>query len=334
MKLLAEWVPCRAVWLAWPFPDGDWADNYEAVVECYWGMVSAIAQYADVWVLVHPSLNEHDFVQVLSSLPCKHPVRWRNDIPYNDTWIRDYGPLSRSSGFLTFGFNGWGGKYDASCDDAVALKLADWLKGGVASSERVVEGGALEVNEQGVLLANTNCVVDEARNQRTTLQDMERHFAEQLGTTDYAWLNNICLTGDDTDGHIDTIARFVADDCVIYSGRNAEHHDAEILNLLHAQLSGLAKEHRWQLHELPTPVVRSELDGRLLPATYANFLICNGAILLPVYGCPEDAEAIRIVGCALPDYHVCPVPCAPLLEQHGSLHCSTMQVAKQSLLAG
>ncbi len=331
MKLLAEWAPCQAVWLAWPFPDSDWADNYEAVVECYWGIVTAIAQYAEVWILVHPSLDEQDFAQKLSTLPCGQAVRWRNDVTYNDTWIRDYGPLSRSSGFLAFGFNGWGGKYDAECDNAVASGLSHWLNDNVAASEWVVEGGALDINERGVLLANANCVVDEARNPHKTKQDIERHLAEQLGITAYAWLNNICLTGDDTDGHIDTIARFVADDCVVYTGRNPTHHDAAVLELLHAQLSELACKHGWTLCELPTPVVRSELDGRLLPATYANFLICNGAILFPVYGCPEDAEAIRIVECAFPDYAICPVPAAPLLEQHGSLHCATMQVAKQSL---
>lgn len=330
-QMLPEWESTQAVLLAWPFPNSDWAANYDEVVDCYWLLLEAITENAEAWVLLHPDLDLDLFQDKCSKLQNTSNIRVRNNIAYNDTWIRDYGPLSCNNGLVKFRFNGWGGKYSAIQDNLVATVLDDWFVADPHVFNVVCEGGALEVNSKGVLLANQDCVVDDCRNRGISTEDLENYFREAIGVSHFAWLKNICLTNDDTDGHIDTIARFASDNTIVYSGRNTEHHDAAALDDLHFQLQTLAQQHHWQCYELPTPVVRSSVDGRLLPATYTNFLICNNAVLLPMYGGEEDAMAAKIMAQAFPHHVIRCVPCAPLLEQHGSLHCATMQIAKQSL---
>lgn len=328
--MLPEWAPCRAVLLAWPYPNGDWASNYAEVVECYWEVLSAIARAAPVWVLVHPSLEFSTFSAELEARAIEGVVEVRNDIHYDDTWIRDYGPISCSKKLMSFTFDGWGGKYCAKADNQVALNMADWLLLQPRSVDFVCEGGGLEVNAEQVLLANEECVIDSKRNPKLQKEDVQNILRECLGVREFAWLQGICLTGDDTDGHIDTIARFApvgkTGCAVIYSGRNTNHHDAAILQSLHQQIAALITRWGWEAFELPTPVALSKVDGRLLPATYANFLICNGCVFAPVYHLPEDDAAIAVLERAFPAFNVVPVYCAPLLEQHGSLHCATMQI--------
>lgn len=329
--MLPEWAPCHAVLIAWPYPSGDWANNYDEVVECYWGIVDAISKAASVWVLVHPSINFLAFKEQLKHLKYADRVHARNDIPYNDTWIRDYGPISCSQDLVSFTFDGWGGKYDAKADNQVALLIADWLEKKPQSLGFVCEGGGLEINADQVLLANEDCIIDVKRNPRLQKEGVQNILRECLGVKEFAWLQGICLTGDDTDGHIDTIARFAPSQqsscAIIYSGRNDSHHDAMILHSLHQQVAALAERWGWALFELPTPIIKSRVDGRLLPATYANFLICNNYVFAPIYGLPEDATALKQLVLAFPEFDIVPVPCAALLEQHGSLHCATMQVS-------
>ncbi|HEY7772457.1 MAG TPA: agmatine deiminase family protein [Marinagarivorans sp.] len=326
--MLPEWAPCKAVLLAWPYPGGDWDDNFTDVTECYWQLLAAISACAEVWVLVHPSQDLAAFKATLAQQQYANPVRVRGDITFDDTWVRDYGPISCSGGYLSFTFNGWGGKYCAEADNAVAMQLEDWLGQRPKGLKFVCEGGGLEVDAEGVLLANEECVIDTARNPGRDKDYVQEKLRNALGVTEFAWLNGIVLTGDDTDGHIDTIARFAPNNVVIYSGRNPAHHDASVLDSLHRQISHLANCWGWRALELPTPMLKSRVDGRHLPATYANFLICNGVVLQPVYGLDEDAVALDVVAQAFPDYRVLPVHCSALVEQHGSLHCATMQVAE------
>lgn len=322
-----------AVVIVWPQPEGDWAANYAAVEACYWQMLEATAQHSPVWLLRHPSLAVGDFLDRLAGINSEHAIEVISDIEYDDTWVRDFGPLSKSGELISFEFNGWGGKYTAIKDNAVAKALGQKKNLKLRAIDFVCEGGALEVNEAGVLMVNTECVVDEHRNPGVGRQAVEQLLKDTLGVSDVAWVEGICVTGDDTDGHIDTIARFAPGGKVVYSGRNEQHHDAAVLQSLHQQLARLANQYQWQLFELPTPIVHSDVDGRLLPATYANFLIVNGAVIVPVYGCPEDARALRVVAEAFPGYKIVSVMCAALAEQHGSLHCSTMQLAEAALVS-
>ena len=324
--LLPEWSPCRAVLLAWPYRGGDWDDNFEDVEACYWQMLAAIAAHAEAWVLLHPSMDSSHFKSRVDQLDCAFPVISRGDIIFDNTWIRDYGPLMRNDGPVTFNFNGWGAKYDFDNDDAVALALSDWLGQKPKSIAMIAEGGGLEINDDQVLLANEECLIDDNRNLGKNKAVIQDKLREHLGIKEFAWLSGVCLSGDDTDGHIDTMARFSPDSALIYTGRNASHHNAAVLDLLHSQIQALCLRWGWASYELPTPIVHSNINGCALPATYANFLICNNAVLLPIYGCSEDAVAIAVMEKAFIGRKVIAINCSALVEQYGSLHCSTMQI--------
>ncbi len=332
---LPEWSPVRAVILAWPYPHGDWQNNYAEVVACYGQILEALSAYTEVWLVLHPTITEQHWRSALdqTDVTIEWPrVQVHNDIDYDDTWVRDYGPLSLGLGLLSFTFNGWGGKYPAKKDNQVAALLAERHALFLKTVDFVCEGGGLESNGN-VLLVNRECIVDELRNPGLDQEAVSQQLCASLGVERIVWLNNIVLTNDDTDGHIDTIARFVAADKVLYAGRNAQHRDAEVLERLHAQLSAHATREHWQLFELPTPTVFSQIDGRPLPATYANFLLVNQVVFVPVYGVDEDVQALAVIAQALPDYRLVPLRCEALLEQHGSLHCATMQVAYDGPIA-
>ncbi|MEY4591075.1 MAG: hypothetical protein RL497_3151 [Pseudomonadota bacterium] len=324
--LLPEWANTRAITLAWPFPDSDWQHNLAQAQTCYVGMVAAFAQVVPVWLLVHPSVELNSVAQLLAdagvNLGCVHLI---HDIPYNDTWLRDYGPLSCSEGYIQFEFNGWGGKYAAPDDNRVASRLAELLGQEVSACPVVCEGGGLETNGH-ILLVNQDCIVDDARNLGLSKQDMGAILNEWLGVEAIEWLHNIQLTGDDTDGHIDTIARFVDSTRLVYAGVNTDHPDVCALENLHTQLSEIAQRRNWDIFALPTPCYYSLRDGRLLPATYANFLLCNNYIFMPIYDLPEDELALAVMREVCPHQTIIPVRCEALLEQHGSLHCATMQI--------
>lgn len=325
-SLFPEWANTRAITLAWPFPESDWRNNLTQAQACYAEMIKAFSQVVQVWVLVHPSVDHLNVEGLLTkSGASMHQLQLITSIPYNDTWLRDYGPLSCGSGYIKFEFNGWGGKYAAPDDNRAALLLEDMLGQRVTSIPYVCEGGGLETNGE-VLLVNEDCIVDEARNAGVSKQQMASVLKHHLQLDTIEWLSNVQLTGDDTDGHIDTIARFVGNNVLVYTGINTDHPDVAALQSLDKQLKEIAHRHNWQLLALPTPVYRSLLDGRVLPATYANFLICNAHIFLPIYGVEEDARAIELMAANCPGFKVIPVRCEALLEQHGSLHCATMQI--------
>lgn len=331
-SLLPEWAPVDAVLLAWPYPTGAWCDNYQQVVRCYWDMLAAISSAAPIWLLYH---SELDAEVMISGLGKRNIARDRvvliRDIPYDDTWIRDYGPLSLSRGYLSYTFNGWGGKYAALNDNRVAERLAEYLQPAPQKLPFVCEGGALETNGRQ-LLANADCLVDEHRNARLSEPEVEAKLLSDLGLERVIWLHGAALTGDDTDGHIDTIVRFTDASGLVYAGRSEHHPDAQVLARLHQQVQAIAASYVWQTFELPSPTYRSVLDDRILPCTYANFLIVNGKVFAPIYGLPEDEQALVILRQAFADYTIVPVRCEALLEQHGSLHCATMQIANINAL--
>ncbi|WP_045825452.1 agmatine deiminase family protein [Teredinibacter turnerae] len=334
-QLAPEYGPVSTVLMALPYAGSDWDYVLDDVLDCYGNIVeSLLAQDKNIQLLmlVKPDSRSKGWAESLA-LDGESRARLTliDSVGYDDTWTRDYGPLSSTCGgrasYLTCTFNGWGGKYNCIQDNLAAGKLAPWLGSTVTSYDLVVEGGALEVNGQGVLLANADCIVDDHRNGAKTRAELETELKKRFGLQRIEWVSNINLTGDDTDGHIDTIARFVADDMIVACGRNPQHPDAEQLESLYSQLSSICQRNHWQLVELPVPQVRSRVDQRLLPATYANFLICNRTLLLPVYGAEEDERATAILRELLPQFQVVPVDCSALVEQHGSLHCATMQIA-------
>lgn len=326
-QFLPEWAPVRSVILVWPYPHGDWRVNYDSVVQCYWGILSALSECVDVWLLLHPSLDEAAFKQELSQRAANvGRVRVRVTL-YDDTWVRDYGPLSTTGGYISYTFNGWGGKYSATNDNLIPQSITDLLEAQITKFDFICEGGGLETNGETLLL-NADCIVDEKRNPGWDRRAIEIFFSETLGARKFAWVEGVCLTGDDTDGHIDTIVRFASIDALVYSGPNSAHVDAVTLEHLHTQVQKLAAENNWRTFALPSPAYQSLVDGRDLPCTYANFLIVNDCVFAPIYGLREDSAAVDVLSQAFPGHKIVPVRCEALLEQHGSLHCATMQIAR------
>jgi len=330
-NLLAESAPVRAILMAWPYAESDWLPVLERAEQCYWQMLQSFcahAEHVQTIVLLHPAVSSPAWLDKAAALGVdKTRFKLINTIAYNDTWIRDYGPLSLNNTYFSYTFNGWGGKYPAEHDNAVAEQLSQTLGFKLIKSSFVAEGGALELNENGMLLANKDCLVDEQRNRGMSAEAVEAQLKVDLGVKAFLWLENIQLSGDDTDGHIDTLARFAEGSSLIACGRNPNHPDALALDALNEQLQGICRRFNWGLHLLPMPQVRSAVDNRLLPATYANFLVVNKVVFLPIYGVKEDEAAERIVKEAFPSYRIIPIRCEALLEQHGSLHCATMQLS-------
>lgn len=325
--LLSEWQPVDSVVIAWPFPSSDWDYCIVDADICYQELLKALSSKVKTRVLLHPSMNV-----ALWRSSFGVDLNWANvdvvnTIEYNDTWIRDYGPLSLTSGFLNFVFDGWGKKYPSEADNLVNKQLPtifdtdDWL-----DCSLVAEGGALEVNDQRVLLANKNCVLDPLRNPNLSIDEIESQLTHVLGLSEILWIEGVALTGDDTDGHIDTVARFTNDQGIVYSGPNAAHPDNDILKSLDSQVRTIAERKNYRLFALPTPIIFSKYDQSLLPATYANFLYCNDTIFVPVYGIDLDEIALSVLADAFPEAELVSVRCEMLLEQHGSLHCATMQL--------
>ncbi|SMF40996.1 Agmatine/peptidylarginine deiminase [Alteromonadaceae bacterium Bs31] len=335
-RLLSEFVHIKHVLLALPHAGSDWHSVLSDALNCYADIIKCLLandQSLCVILLIKRDSTTDNWLGNLElSNSERDRLRVLTDIAYDDTWIRDYGPLSclKAEGehvFCTFQFNGWGQKYTADADNAVSAALSSFGISPLKEYALVLEGGALEINNKGVLLVNEDCVVDEARNPNCSQKDMELELKKKLGAKSVEWLRGIQLTGDDTDGHIDTLARFVNDDVLVCCGKNAQHHDANALDSLVSQLEIICRRQKWALHQLPMPVVRSSIDGRLLPATYANFLFCNKCLYVPVYGVEEDQQAIALLEKLLPETKIVAIRCEALLEQHGSLHCATMQIA-------
>ena len=324
--LLPEWQLIDSVVIAWPFPASDWGYCIVDADLCYQELLKALSSKIKTRVLLHPSM---DAVIWKSSFGID--LNWANvdiinSIEYDDTWIRDYGPLSLTSGLLDLVFDGWGKKYPSQSDNLVNKQLRPLFNAPWLECSLVAEGGALEVNDERVLLANKNCVLDSLRNPDLSKDDIESQLKCILGLSEILWVEGIELTGDDTDGHIDTVARFTKGDGIVYSGPNTAHPDSDVLNSLDLQIRAIAERKNYALFTLPTPIIRSKYDHSLLPATYANFLHCNGVIFVPVYGIDSDKHALSVLADAFPETELISVRCEALLEQHGSLHCATIQV--------
>ncbi len=251
-------------------------------------------------------------------------------LPTDDCWIRDSGPITvytPDPTLLDFTFNGWGGKFSAERDNALPAALHDKL---FASADyrritRVLEGGGIEADGRGTLLTTSRCLLSTGRNGFTSKEEAEQLLEEYLGARRVIWLDHGELIGDDTDAHIDTVARFLDAGTIAYVGppEEGDPHFTDFI-LMREELRERATDYK--LVELPwADTLISEVDGHRLPASYANFLISNEHLFLPVYGTSTDEAAISLLeaSCA---YRIVPVNCRPFVEQHGALHCLTMQI--------
>ena len=256
--------------------------------------------------------------------------------PSNDTWARDHGFITLvddqgHARLLDFCFNGWGEKFPAELDNAINRRLYDEgkVKGEyVDCLDFVLEGGSIESDGKGTVFTTSCCLLAPHRNQPMTKEQIEEHLKQELHAERIVWINHGSLTGDDTDGHIDTLVRICPDDTLLYMGcDNPDDEQYEELHLMEEELKTFrtieGKPYRLLKLPMPRPII---FEGERLPATYANFLVINGAVLCPTYAQPDlDAEALRLIGEAFPEREIVGIDCRSIIKQHGSLHCCTMQ---------
>ena len=332
-RLPAEWERQRAVVFAFPRAAGDWAGNLEEVSEALLAAIQQIHAVTPTYVLV----SDRDWFAHYAER-CPATVLYR---PTNDTWMRDYGPITRleadgSPTLLDFTFNGWGGKFPAELDNAVPPTLREVFPDfGYRRIPEVLEGGAIESDGAGTILTTTTCLLSEGRNDYTTTGQAEAFLRPTLGADRFLWLHHGELIGDDTDAHIDTLVRFLdAETLAIQTCDDPTDPHYAPLRQMYAECQAFRTHdgRPYHLIDLPWPgVVTSALDGRRLPATYANFLLSNGTLFLPQYfgGAGADAGAREVLE-QRTDYRIIGVDCQPFLEQHGSLHCMCMQIPEVS----
>ena len=308
-RLPAEWEPQSAVQLTWPHAKTDWAPMLDKITATYEEMARTIRKYEPI-IIVEP--------------------------PTNDTWARDHGFITLVDDhggicLLDFCFNGWGEKFQADLDNAINRRLYD---SGVVTGtyadhlDFVLEGGSIESDGQGTIFTTTGCLTAPHRNQPLTKDEIEQRLKDYLCADRVLWIDHGNLTGDDTDGHIDTLVRICPDDTLLYIGcDDPQDEQFKELQLMEQQLRTFRTTdgRPYRLLKLPMPRPIFEEDERL-PATYANFLVINGAVLCPTYDQADlDAEAMRLIGQAFPGRDIIGIDCRSVIRQHGSLHCCTMQ---------
>jgi agmatine/peptidylarginine deiminase len=333
LRFPAEWESQSAVLLAWPHAGTDWAARLADVETSYVALIAAIARFQDVVVCVADDDLQQHATQLLDTagIPA---VRMRYvQVEYDDTWLRDSGPISMCSpqGFrlLDFRFNAWGNKYASARDDRLieSLFAKDLFRN--AQRERIdfaLEGGAIETDGAGTLLSTWHCL--HARHPKLSRDQLTTRLCDALQQRRVLWLDHGALEGDDTDAHIDTLARFASPDAIVYQACDdpADAHRAE-LQAMERELSVLRTLDGNPYRLFPLPWAKPVIDNdRRLAASYANFLIVNGAVLMPAYDDPVDAAAAAVLEKAFPDRDIVQVPCRPLIWQNGSLHCLTMQL--------
>jgi agmatine deiminase len=316
----AEWEPHAATWLVWPHNRETWPGVLEQAEREYRALVEALARSEPVHVLVQDGAHGERVRARLGSIAAQLHV-----VPTNDSWMRDIGPtfvLDGAGGRLAIDwtFNSWGGQYPPwDLDDAVAARVARLAGVRALRSEWVIEGGALEVDGSGTLIVTEPSVLDPRRNPGRTKREFEALAAELLGASRVVWLDAI-LSGDDTHGHVDDIARFVAPGRVVCA-RGSDPGDPDFAPLERCA-SALAKH--FQVIELPLPAP-VEADGERLPASYANFYVANRAVLVPVFGDPADARALAVLAPLFPGRDLVPIPSRALVRGLGAVHCLTQQ---------
>ncbi len=336
-RLPAEWEPHAALMLTWPHPGGDWGEHLKEAEACLEQLAVAAAQHEPVLVACPHAQAAAQVGNRLRSAGVQAERLVLGEAPSNDIWTRDHGPITvlcpgGRARLLDFCFNGWGGRFPADEDDRLTRRLTEQGVFGSESYRRiewVLEGGSIDSDGAGTLLSTTSCLLNPNRNHATDRDEVESQLCARLGAQRVLWLESGRLLGDDTDGHVDMLARFVDRETIAHAAcHDPEDPHYEPLQALRAELEGLRTRNGepYRLVELPLPAPVRDEQGRRLPATYANFVFVNGAVLVPVYGDPADAVACARLGRACPARHVVGVPARGLIRQGGSLHCATMQL--------
>lgn len=325
--------------LTWPHADTDWAPYLSDVEPVYLHIAREVLNRQSLILVFHDqqlALHVHEYLRAanIDTTQLYSVIH-----PSNDTWARDHGPITLvneqgQTCALDFTFNGWGNKYESDLDNAInqTLFAQSFVNAQSAAMDMVLEGGAIEVDDAGHLLTTAQCLLNPNRNPWLSIEQIESQLNEAFGTEKILWLHGGELLGDDTDAHIDTLARFAPDNTIVYvqcTDQNDPHYLS--LNKMEQELEALRNKQGapFRLIPLPLPMPCFNEEGDRLPATYANFLVINGAVLFPTYRqVKQDQQALTQIQKAFPQHDIIAVDCLPLIYQFGSLHCISMQLPK------
>jgi len=330
IRFPAEWEPQSAVLIAWPHETGDFI-HLDEVETSYRFIAETISLYQRLFIVCRDDAHESRIRGLIES---------NDNIVFihakvNDIWVRDTVFLTVEEDgkplLLNLRFNGWGEKYPHDDDNALNQKLlASPSFAGVQSLDIdfILEGGSVESDGRDTIMTTRQCLLNPNRNKALSKHEIERQLGLSFGAARVFWIDQPNLPGDDTDAHIDTLARFCSFDTIAYTASDDETNPQyDSLKNMEIQLQALRTRGNkpYRLVPLPLPEALFDEDGRQLPANYSNFLIINQAVMVPVYDDPMDAVALeRLAGC-FPEHKIIPTPCRPLVHQYGSLHCMTMQ---------
>ena len=320
-KLIPEFNQQSFTQIIFPHKNSDWKEYLQEAENNFIKIIEAIIPYQKCYIICD------NIQRVKKKLPDSDNLIF---IEYetDDTWARDISAISiknnNNTELLDFNFNGWGDKFEAHKDNEMSQSLKSHYPSPMKQIDFILEGGAIETNGQGLLLTTANCMLNKNRNSSYTKEEITQKLQNEFGIDDVLYLYNGYLAGDDTDSHIDTLARFIDEKTILYvqsNDKRDEHYEA--LKLMEDELKNFAKD--FQLNLLAVPMCEAiYFKGERLPATYANFLFVNGAVLIPTYGVKEDIQALSIFKNFFQDRDIIGVDCQTLIKQHGSLHCVTM----------
>ncbi|HEY6873180.1 MAG TPA: agmatine deiminase family protein [Geobacteraceae bacterium] len=334
-RLPAEWEEQDGILVAWPHESTDWHPHLDIVEPVFAEIAATISRFETALVAAPDPVRVRELVAGAGGV-MDNLRTFRLDT--NDTWARDFGPITvleeGAPVLLDFGFNGWGLKFPADLDNLVTRRLHRAGAFGpipLRTVGLILEGGSIESDGQGTILTTAECLLGLNRNPHLSREEIERVLAAQVGSERCLWLENGFLAGDDTDSHVDTLARLCPNDTIAYvrcDDADDEHYPA--LFAMEKELTRFrtGDDTPYRLIPLPWPAPRFDDGGERLPATYANFLAINGAVLVPTYRDRNDAAALKAIGEAFPGREIVGIDCLPLILQHGSLHCVTMQLPK------
>ncbi|MDP9175943.1 MAG: agmatine deiminase family protein [Planctomycetota bacterium] len=333
----AEWEPHAATWFSWPRPEGiSFPDKYHTVPENLARIFGEIAARESVHINVPNGNYERVVRRELAENGCPQRNIFFHHIKSNESWCRDHGPAfvvkrrgrARSIAIVDWKFNAWGGKYPPyDDDDAVPTRISEELKLSVFYPDIVMEGGAVDFNGAGTVLTTTDCLLNKNRNPKLGKERIEQYLKDYYGQKNVCWMTG-GIAGDDTDGHIDDLARFISKNTIVI-GMEDDPRDENYKPLRNArrQLDSLRDQdgNPFEIIEIPMPGV-VEHDGQRLPATYVNFYFINGALLVPTFrNRKNDRKAIEVLQSRLPQHKVIGIDCVELIWGLGAIHCLSQQ---------
>ena len=331
-RMPAEWEPHAATWLSWPHNVETWPGKFEPVPAAFAEMVAALQEHEEVRILVGDDELEATARAALRARGCDGPSVRFFRIPTNDAWIRDHGPIfliddHGAVAMTDWRYNAWGGKYPSyDLDDRVPERMNQTLQLRRFEPGIVLEGGSIDVNGRGTLLTTEACLLNPNRNPTLSRQEIERYLVDFLGVRNVVWLGD-GIAGDDTDGHVDDLTRFVGPATVVTAVEEDPADENYRALQDNRQRLRTARDERGQpleVVELPTPPP-IHYDDRRLPASYANFYVGNGSVLVPVFDDPRDEIACSVLARLFPRRRVAPIPATDLVWGLGACHCLTQQ---------